>query len=104
MVNPVSCPADLRPDVMTFPQAVTPVGGACVVTDESWATDNEVEKEAEHLHGDGHQEEDECVYPLVTDHEFSEDTTQRDDYTCCTWREGGEEREERISEDMTQRD
>lgn len=95
MVNPVSSPIVAR--VVTFARtfALRVVG---VVADESGAADQQVKQEAEHLHADGDEEEDERVPPLVGDQQLGEDARQGDDHPCCAW-EGQSERrrgEERV--------
>lgn len=72
------------------PRVVTPartfaLGVAGVVAHESGAAHQQVKQEAEHLHADGHQEEDERVPPLVLDQQLGEDARQRDDHPRCAW-------------------
>lgn len=82
MVNPVSGPVVTR--VLTFAGTFA-LRVAGVVADESRATDQQVKQEAEHLHADGDEEEDERVPPLVGDQQLGEDAGQRDDHPRCTW-------------------
>lgn len=58
---------------------------AGVVADEAGAAHQQVEQEAEHLHGDGDQEEDERVAPVVLDEQLGEDPRQRDDHARRAW-------------------
>lgn len=46
---------------------------AGVVADEPGAAHQQVQQEAEHLHADGDQEEDERVPPLIGDEQLGED-------------------------------
>lgn len=70
MVNSVSGPVVAR--VVTFDRAFA-LGEVGVVADELGAADQQVEQEAEHLHADGDEEEDERVPPLVGDQQLGED-------------------------------
>lgn len=82
MVNAVSRPVVTR--VVTLPRTFARcVAG--VVADESGAAHQQVKQEAEHLHADGDEEEDERVPPLVVDQQLGEDARQRDDHPCSTW-------------------
>lgn len=72
MVDAVSCPA--VPQVVTFA-----LGVAGVVADEPGTADQEMEQEAQQLHADGDQEEDERVPPLVGDQQLGEDAGEGDD-------------------------
>lgn len=58
---------------------------AGVVADKSGAAHQEVEQEAEHLHADGDQEEDERVPPLVRDQQLGEDAREGDDHPRRAW-------------------
>lgn len=58
---------------------------AGVVADKSGAAHQEVKQEAEHLHADGHQEEDERVPPLVRDQQLGEDAREGDDHPRRAW-------------------
>lgn len=91
MVDPVSSPVVVT-RVRTFarPFALRVVG---VVADESGAPDQQVKQEAEHLHADGDQEEDERVPPLVGDQQLGEDAGQGDNHAGCTCEYRGRERE-----------
>lgn len=82
MVHMVSSP--VVPRVVTFARTFA-LGVAGVVADKSGAADQEVKQEAEHLHADGDEEEDERVPPLVCDQQLGEDARQRDDHACCAW-------------------
>lgn len=81
MVNSVSCPAVVR--VMTF-NLPFDLGVVGVVADEFRAADEQVKQEAEHLHADGDEEEDERVGPLVRDQQLGEDARQGDDHARST--------------------
>lgn len=80
MVDPVSRPVISW--IVTFALTFT-LGIAGVVAHESGATDKQVEQEAEHLHTDGHQEENERVPAFIHDEQLGEDAGQRDDDPCC---------------------
>lgn len=64
MVHSVPGPVVTR--VVAFGRAFA-LGVAGVVTDKLGASDQQVKQEAEHLHADGDEEEDERVPPLVGD-------------------------------------
>lgn len=83
MVHPVPSAAVSR--VVTF-GLTSALGVAGVVADEARAPDHQVKQEAQHLHADGHQEEDERVLPLVGDEQLGEDAGQGDDDARCAWR------------------
>lgn len=83
MVNPVSSPDVTR--VVTFHLTFALVS---VVGDKVGAADHQVKHEAEHLHADGYQEEDERVPPLICDQQLGEDPREGDDHPGCTWGEG----------------
>lgn len=85
----VSCP--VVPRVVTFALAFA-LSVVSVVADESGPTHQQVQQETEHLHADGHQEEDECVPPLVRYEQLGEDARQGDDDTGRTC--GGQQRQE----------
>lgn len=61
------------------------LGVARVVADESGAPHQQVKQEAEHLHGDGDEEEDERVPPIVLDQQLGENPRQGDDHPRCAW-------------------
>lgn len=82
MVNTV--PSPIVAGVVTLPRTFA-LCVAGVVTDESGAADQQVKQEAEHLHADGHQEENERVPSLVADQQLGEDARQGDDDPCCAW-------------------
>ncbi len=88
MVNPVSSAIVARVVTFTGTFALGVVG---VVADKSGAADQQVKQEAEHLHADGDEEEDERVPPLVGDQQLGEDARQGDDHPGCAW-EGQRER------------
>lgn len=87
MVDPVAATAAAAaavPGVVALgrPLALRVAG---VVAHEAGAAHQQVEQEAEHLHGDGDQEEDERVAPLVLDEQLGEDPGQRDDHPRRAW-------------------
>lgn len=82
MVNLV--PSPIVAGVVTFTRTFA-LCVAGVVTDESGAADQQVKQEAEHLHADGDEEENERVPSLVTDQQLGEDARQGDDDPCCAW-------------------
>lgn len=77
-----SVPSPVVPGVVAlhWPFAL---GVARVVADESGAAHQKVKQEAEHLHGDGDEEEDERVPPIILDQQLGEDARQGDDHPCC---------------------
>lgn len=85
VVNPVAGAAGAAvPGVVALgrPLALRVAG---VVAHEAGAAHQQVEQEAEHLHGDGDQEEDERVAPFVLDEQLGEDSGQRDDHPRRAW-------------------
>lgn len=82
MVN--SVPGAVVTRVVTLARTFA-LGVAGIVADESGAAHQQVKQEAEHLHADGDQEEDERVPPLVLDQQLGEDARQRDDHPRCAW-------------------
>jgi len=73
VVDSVSGPVVVRVATFDRPFALGAVG---VVANELRAADEQVEQEAEHLHADGDQEEDERVPLLVGDQQLGEDARQ----------------------------
>lgn len=63
---------------------------ARVVADKPGTAHQEVKQEAEHLHADGNEEEDEGVPPLVRDQQFGEDAREGDDHPRCAWKHAGQ--------------
>lgn len=89
MVDPVAGGAAAVPGVVALGRSLA-LRVARVVSDEAGASHQQVEQEAEHLHGDGDQEEDECVAPVVLDEQLGENPRQRDDHPRRAWTaEGG---------------
>lgn len=74
MVDPVSRP--VVPRVVPAFARTFALGVAGVVAHEAGASHQQVEQEAEHLHADGDQEEDERVLLLVGDQQLGEDARQ----------------------------
>lgn len=93
MVNPVSSPVVTW--VLTFVRTFA-LGVAGIVADESGAADQQVKQEAEHLHADGDEKEDERVPPLVGDQQLGEDARQGDDHPCCAWTRTEQGKEEEV--------
>lgn len=86
VVDPVAggAAADAVPGVVALGRALA-LRVAGVVADEARAAHQQVQQEAEHLHGDGDQEEDERVAPVVLDEQLGEDPGQRDDHARRAW-------------------
>lgn len=85
-MDAVSCPVVAR--VAALARAIAS-GLARVVADESGAADQEMKQEAEHLHADGDQEEDERVPPLVSDQQLGEDAREGDDHPRRACKQAG---------------
>lgn len=85
-MDAVSCPVVTR--VVTSARTFG-LAEAGVVEDKSGTAHQEVKQEAEHLHADGNQEEDERVPPLVLDQQLGEDAREGDDHPCRAWGDGG---------------
>lgn len=77
-----SVPSPVVPGVVALHWSFA-LGVARVVADESGAAHQKVKQEAEHLHGDGDEEEDERVPPIILDQQLGEDARQGDDHPCC---------------------
>lgn len=86
-MDTVPCP--VVPRVVTSARTFAP-GVAGVVADKSGAADQEMKQEAQHLHADGDQEEDERVPPLVSDQQLGEDAREGDDHPRRAWRQAGD--------------
>lgn len=82
-------PRPVVPRVVTLARTFA-LGVARVVADEPGAAHQEVKQEAEHLHADGDEEEDEGVPPLVRDQQLGEDAREGDDHPRCAWKHAGQ--------------
>lgn len=82
MVNAVS--GAVLTGVVTFARPF-PVGVAGIVADKPGASDQQVKQEAQHLHADRDEKEDERVPPFVGDQQLGEDARQRDNHPCRAW-------------------
>lgn len=87
----VSCP--VVAGVVTFAWTCA-LGVARVVAHKPGAADQQMKQEAQHLHADGDEEEDERVPPLVSDQQLSEDAREGDDDARRAWKDAGEPRRE----------
>ena len=86
-MDPVACAVGTRvlASAWAFAWAV-----ARVVADKSGTAHQEMKQEAQHLHADGDEEEDERVPPLVSDQQLGEDAREGDDHPRRAWRQAGE--------------
>lgn len=82
-------PRPVVPRVVTFAWTFA-LAVAGVVADEPGAAHQEMKQEAQHLHADGDQEEDERVPPLVSDQQLGEDAGEGDDHPRRAWERAGE--------------
>lgn len=93
VMDAVSCPVVTRVETFAWTFAL---GVARVVADKSGTADQEVEQEAQHLHADGDEEEDERVPPLVSDQQLGEDAREGDDHPRRAWKQAGEREMEEL--------
>lgn len=82
-------PRPVVPRVVTLARTFALVV-ARVVADKPGTAHQEVKQEAEHLHADGNEEEDEGVPPLVRDQQLGEDAREGDDHPRCAWKHAGQ--------------
>lgn len=92
-MDAVSCPVVTRVETFAWTFAL---GVARVVADKSGTADHEMKQEAQHLHADGDEEEDERVPPLVSDQQLGEDAREGDDHPRRAWKQAGEREMEEL--------
>lgn len=92
-MDAVSCPVVTR--VVALARAFA-LGVARVVAHKSGAADQEMKQEAQHLHADGDEEENERVPPLIGDQQLGEDAREGDDHPRRACKQAGERQVEEV--------